>query len=116
MVSDIIGLYIYNKLPESTKIITHNQAVIFNNFKTLMTLKNINKHIECKKIVFNYPKNIIGNALSLLLIKNLEIISVSFGGHPPWLRIINKHLTLDKDVLECQEELITNGLKEYAKL
>jgi hypothetical protein len=30
-------------------------------------------------------------------------------------KIIQEHFASDRDVLECQEELITNGLKQYAK-
>jgi hypothetical protein len=32
------------------------------------------------------------------------------------VNIVGRHLQGDKDVLECQEELITNGLRQYAKL
>jgi len=32
------------------------------------------------------------------------------------LKIINKHLLSERDILDCQEDLITAGLKEYAKL
>lgn len=31
-------------------------------------------------------------------------------------KIVNKHLQSDRDVLECQEDLITAGYKDYAKL
>jgi hypothetical protein len=33
-----------------------------------------------------------------------------------WAEIIENHLVADRDILECQEELIDKGFKEYAKL
>lgn len=58
------------------------------------------------------------NVLGLILIKNLEKFSFEdFKGEVhPVQNIINKHLKGSRDVLECQEELIENGYKQYAKL
>ena len=50
--------------------------------------------------------------LSIFKIKNLQRIIID---NKQVEKIVNKHLS-SKDILECQEELIENGLKEYAKL
>jgi len=34
----------------------------------------------------------------------------------PWMVILNTHLIRDRDILACQEELISAGFKEFAKL
>ena len=52
------------------------------------------------------------NILGLLQIKHLKTVKNS---HPAFI-ILSKHLNGDKDILECQEELISNGYKEFAKL
>lgn len=56
---------------------------------------------------------IMSNVLGLLLIKGLEdiVIHKDFD----WFVIVNKHFESDKDILECREELIAKGLKDYAK-
>jgi (2Fe-2S) ferredoxin len=54
--------------------------------------------------------------LCILLIKDLKIIHFKNIDNEDAGVIIQRHLTGDRDILECQEELITNGLKEYAKL
>jgi hypothetical protein len=85
---------------------------------------------KCNKYINQIDGNLVinggyeGPLLSMLNIKNLNIIwysqSLAHISNSVKLRnacqIINKHLSLDKDILECQEELIANGLKEHAKL
>ena len=64
--------------------------------------------MDCEKIT--------GGVLSLLKIKQGTSLSLSADGpYPKWIQIINKHLKT-RDLLACQEELIENGLEEYAKL
>jgi hypothetical protein len=65
------------------------------------------------------PDCLTSNILGILLIDGLEQGRVSTYGIPNLrnaLKIIDKHLKGDKDILECQEELIEAGFKEYAKL
>jgi hypothetical protein len=85
---------------------------------------------KCNKYINQIDGNLVinggyeGPLLSMLNIKNLNIIwysqSLAHISNSVKLRnacqIINKHLSSDKDILECQEELIANGLKEHAKL
>lgn len=62
--------------------------------------------------------------LGLLLIPELEVIhydgdrvlNQTMKNCEKAIQIINKHLEGDKDVIECQQELIAAGLKAYAQL
>ena len=51
--------------------------------------------------------------LSVLRIKNVKRISID---NEQVQDIINKHLARDRDMLDCQEDLIDAGLQEYARL
>lgn len=51
--------------------------------------------------------------LGVLLIKNLESFHFDYTSVQ---HIINNHLDHNRDILECREELIQAGFKEYAKL
>jgi hypothetical protein len=90
--------------------------------------------------VYNYIKEITGfiiiNAkyegpmLGFLKIKGLQSISYDFVYSKKFnsyvevsksrfkqaIDIVNKYLKTDRDILGCQDELIENGLSEYAKL
>lgn len=77
------------------------------------TLSGIDKQLDCEYIRLSHPEKIVGNVLSLLKIKKFRMIYCQDA--PKWVKIVNSHL-LQKDILECQEELITTGLKQYAKL
>jgi len=91
---------------------------------------NVHKYINAETIVFDnvdplgrrVPIKIASNMLSFLLIPKLERIHIiqfakDEGNEIDQVfSILNKHLQNGKDILECQEELIQNGFKEYAKL
>ena len=82
------------------------------------TLANIDKHLPAAKIIsIENPEKIIGNVLGLLKIKSLQQVSwVGHGSMPKWIGIINDHLDGDRDILQCQEDLIDAGLQQYARL
>lgn len=66
-------------------------------------------------------KNKKYNFLQIFKFKNIESFSIglqtgSSSNDVKASQIINKHLQNDKDMLECQEELITNGLSLYARV
>jgi hypothetical protein len=99
-----------------TKIITEDLDI--SKCPNLISLSGIHKHLlQCKNIIISgsITKN---NFLGLLNIKKLEEVYTNddydYSGNI--CEIINKHLQSDRDVLECQEELITNGYRHYAKL
>jgi len=83
-----------------------------------MNYTKANKYI--KSIKGNLHINAVyeGPLLSLLLIDNLNRVVSSAGDCDcdEAAKIISAHINSDKDILDCQEELITNGYKEYAKL
>ena len=92
----------------------------------LKSLKGISKkcflQVDGKLTV---QSSIEHSILSVLLIKKincLEVRSISID-QPELIKmaidasmIVSKHLQGERDILDCQEELITVGLKEYAKL
>lgn len=91
---------------------------------------NVQKYINAETIVFDnvdplgrrVPIKITSNILGFLLIPKLEHIHIKQFAKDEGneidqvFSILNKHLQNEKDILACQEELITNGFKEYAKL
>ena len=102
----------FEGIPEEAEMMNLSQ---WNN---LTSLKGINNHIKsCERMII--PIGIKSNILGLLYIKDLEIVSPPFGKGEELINaliILHKHLKGDNDVLECQEELISAGYKEYAKL
>jgi hypothetical protein len=83
-----------------------------------LNLSNINKHIDyIQELSLHYKYK--GPLLSILRLKNINRIQPTISNQFELnhaIEIINKHLRNEKDILECQEELITNGLRQYAKL
>jgi hypothetical protein len=79
------------------------------------SLRGIAKKIDCEELQTWYADTIDEGGLGLLQLKTLKNVINRTIGEPEWLKIVKKHLQT-KDILDCQEELITNKLKEYAKL
>lgn len=77
------------------------------------SFNNVHKFITGINSIFYLPESLESNILGLLLIKKLDFCT---GLKAPVMDIMNRHLSSGKDVLECQEELIEKGFKEYAKL
>lgn len=70
---------------------------------------------RCNEIKIHEDK-IKSHVLGLMLVKDLDHFTGFAAMEELWVRIIRKHLNADRDLLDCQEELISKGLKEYAKL
>ena len=88
-----------------------NGAVTFAYCRNL-SFSNADKHIKfAKKIILPFAYK--GPILSLLRIEGLESTGIT---QDLQFKILNKHLQGDRDILDCQEELIDAGFKEYAKL
>jgi hypothetical protein len=99
-----------------TKIISDHLDI--SECPHITSLSGIHKHLlECLDIIVS-GSTIKSNILGLLMIKKLEEFRTidNFNYFDKICEIINKHLQGDRDVLECQEELITNGYRHYAKL
>lgn len=75
------------------------------------SLAGIHKQIDSIGGLIVPSDNVKSNVLGLLLLDNLSVVS----SKEMWAQIVQNHLTT-KDVLDCQEELIKAGLKEFAKL
>lgn len=89
--------------------------------KQLTSLKRFNKLCHSIGDEFSISAPIESDILSLLLIKNISKFSAYGFGDLNFInaiKILSSHYKQDGsgDVLECQEELINNGLKNYAKL
>ena len=65
-------------------------------------------------IILNDCHELKSNMLCLLLVKGLQ--TIFFDTNYEVQYIFNRHLIGERDILDCQEELITKGFKEYAKL
>lgn len=85
------------------------------------TLTGLDKMVECPNLSIGHPSMVQGNVLSILKIKGLtkfwtydnkRINGIQVG--EKWVPIVQKYL--GGSILDCQEELIQNGLKQYAKL
>jgi len=79
------------------------------------SLKGIHKKIDCVSLKIWNIDNVEEGGLGLLQIKRLKTL-LNIRINTEWFSIIEKHFKSDKDILECQEELIANGLNKYAKL
>jgi hypothetical protein len=79
-------------------------------FKNILSFSNADKHIKhMEYIKMPYPYE-----GPLLWVFKTDI--KGFQNNSEHYNILNKHLHGDRDVLECQEELIINGYRQYAKL
>lgn len=85
------------------------------HFNHLPIQNNLHKHLKKANEIFLGNDFNYRGFLSFILIKDLQEI-FSYSKYKPIIDVINKHLQSDRDVLECQEELIEMGFKEYAKL
>ena len=97
----------------------YTNGMFFATRNKITNLKDIHKQIKSIGSTFWIDGNPIkSHVLGLLLIKSLisVVADTTSTFRMPAFDIINRHLEKDKDVLECQEELISSGFKEYAKL
>jgi hypothetical protein len=83
-----------------------------------MSLHNIHKILRCDTLQIDYDERVTDSALGLVLIPGIRVLRfLDLLQDRSWIGIIQKHIhNKNKDVLECQEELITNGYRKYAKL
>lgn len=86
------------------------------------SLRNIHKFIKCSELHIDRAINLKENILSLFLLKNIEVFlcytysDIKENNDIGWINIVKKHLDEYKDILACQEELIENGYKDFAKI
>jgi hypothetical protein len=80
-----------------------------------MNLIGINKFIMADEFQIDKCENITGYVLSVLKVDSKSIF-LSASENIEWMEIVNKYLASNRDIIDCQEELIEAGFKEYAKL
>lgn len=97
---------------EGAPSIVNGTVVCFDNkLKSLHNIHKIFKHISGGA---EFRKNPIkSHILGLIMIDGLRYVTLD-----SWelQSIINKHLSGDRDVFACQEELIEAGFEEFAQL
>ena len=114
----------YEGLPK--KIGTRNFVLSWLNLhdNPITSLKGIGHYYsggQCGKSI-KLPLSIKSNILGLLQINKLERVFIESNGQTanPDLysacEIVTKYLQGSRDILDCQEELIDAGLKDFAKL
>lgn len=80
----------------------------------ITSLRGITGKLDCMQLVIVDPHSSIkSGVLELLKMKSLRRLESNT--HIEWVSIVNKHLSGDRDMLDCQEDLRSAGLKEYAR-
>jgi hypothetical protein len=113
--SNVVGSSYVNCINLPKFLVEWGQICIF--VRRMNSLAGIHKVLNCEYLTVENMKSIKSNVLGILQIKNIDSFWV-YGTEqkPEWALIIEKHLNIDKDLLDCKEELMSKGLKEYAKL
>lgn len=78
-----------------------------------LNLTRCNKFIDHMGGRWSISDKYVGPVLSLLLLNDLRRV---YSRNNKLIEILNNHLNKDRDVMEAREELIAQGLKDYAKL
>lgn len=114
------ALYSFDGIPKRI-----NGRLDINNAPGMTSLHDIENHFEYINERLILPNSIKSDILGVLKIKGLQGISFrdEFSVTEDKVlsihkveKIVNKHLSKDKDIVECQEELIDNGFKDFANL
>lgn len=89
----------------------------------LTSLTGIHKHIKYIGYDLIISGTIKSSILGILMIKNIKKVVLwdpsnisKLDDMVAAVQILNKHNKGNRDILECQEEMINAGLKEYAKI
>lgn len=132
-----------NRYPRSLSFVVEQKITSFDHCTEMfgssidlsmcksLRFSRVHEHIKELRGGIGITGQYVGPLLSLLLIKGMKKLGSATGmTHGPifgtWpdrnartheaATIINDHINGDKDIMECQEELIQHGLNEYAKL
>jgi hypothetical protein len=112
------SLVLTEAINENLKFTQFERCVI--DGQCVNSLHNIHKMLlNFKEIHIANQNHVTSHILGLFLTKASKITCSSLSIRVPWWTIFYNHwgMTDDgNDMLECQEELITNGLRQYAKL
>jgi hypothetical protein len=112
------SLVLTEAINENLKFTQFERCVIDGHL--VNSLHNIHKILlNCKEIHIANQNHVTSHILGLFLTKANKITCSSLSVRVPWWTSFYNHwgMTDDgNDMLECQEELITSGLRHYAKL
>lgn len=111
--SDNINLMTFDGLKKSSSI-----KSISLNSQHGFSITNCHKILSYDLEHLNVTEPLNSGILSLLKFPNFENLFYMRTDYDFRLaaQILNAHLEEDRDMMECREEMIANGLKEYAKL
>ena len=109
----------YNNITslEGLDINAKNCKIDFSQCKNL-SYTNVHKHIKGARGVF-IANNYVGPLLGFLMIPNLQEVKRYISSDADLnhaLEILNTHLAGERDLIDCQQELIEAGLKQYANI
>lgn len=88
-----------------------------NNKFSPISYSKVNRFIKYAESQVLIHKDYEGPLLSFLLIDRLHSVTKIESIHAKTpCKIVTAHLKADRDIMECQEELIQHGFKQYGKL
>jgi hypothetical protein len=116
-------IVIRNTLPSNLVFGTSKLVMNFSNASNV-SLSGIHKQIkEFDRIAIYGSENISSSVLGLILLnehteKKIFFLNIAEGDEKikKWVDIVEKALSQNDDILDVQEELITNGYRHLAKL
>jgi len=89
---------------------------IIINCKNSINLKKVHKLFKCKYLDITNCYKIIGNILGIVLLDKSISLNLYNTGGLSWMKKVYEYRERNGDILECQEELISEGFGELAKL
>ena len=78
------------------------------------SMHDIHKQVNCKNLNFSNPQLIRSHVLGILKMTDLKKLYGSGSSMHKWIIILRKHI--GGSIFDAQEELIKNGLKQYARI
>jgi len=101
------------------------EKLVLNKCYNLTHLKDIHKYFKSLIIQLEFNDTLLKSNILGLVKCNISEMIINFANSSSTndfvrfvsaMNIVNNHIRNGRDMLDCQEELITNKLKEYAKL
>lgn len=86
-------------------------------FSKMTDFKDVHKHIQSTEdVTILNGEKIQSHVLGFMMMPKLQSIYTEQNNPAEWIKVVQYHLQTDRDLLDCQEDLISKGLKEYAKI
>lgn len=110
------AVWVREQMPIGLKVEFVN--VLYNlEYSNITSLAGIDKQVVCCDLLFKNAEKIKSNVLGIFKIKNIQRVSSvdMISKNAEWYKIVRNCLRDKEDFLDCQEALISAGLKDYAK-